>query len=167
MSQKRICRVHGGFTLIEAVVATVIVGMGIGMALTAITTATQTNGAGKRLTQAVFLVQEIREWTLRLPFQDPETPDNPPGPDDSSPQVFVDDLDDLMNVTYDSPRDGMGDQIYGMVGWSETISITWRDPNNLTETVTAGTSEVVYVQVEIFNHGTPVLKTGWLVTERE
>jgi len=166
--RKKLSSARGGFSLVEVAVATVIVGVGVTALMTALAAGTRTNRAGQELTQAVFLAQEIREWTLNLPFSDPDPADasNPPGPDSTSPQVFVDDLDDLMNVVYDPPRDGRGLAIAGMAGWSQTILLTWRNPSNLTSAVANGASDVIHVEVEIAHYGHPVLSTGWLVTRR-
>ncbi|RPI64127.1 MAG: type II secretion system protein [Planctomycetaceae bacterium] len=154
-----------GFTLIEVAIATVIIGLGVTALLTSIGAGTRANKGGQKLTQATFLAQEIREWTLRLPFKDTDAADasNPPGSDGYDPQTYVDDLDDLMNVTYNPPRDGRGQAITDMPGWSQTITMTWRNPANLASVVTAGTSKVVYVQVCVAYNAQPVLTTGWLV----
>jgi prepilin-type N-terminal cleavage/methylation domain-containing protein len=162
-------RVRGGFTLTEVAVATAIVGFGVAALMVSLAAGTRTNRASQQITQAVFLVQEIREWSLKLAFSDPDpnTESNPPGPDGTeNPQVFVDDLDDLMGVTYSPPRDGEGQPIPSMAGWSETLTLTWRDPDNLTSVVGIGSSDIIHVQVDIFNQGHPVLSTGWLVARR-
>jgi hypothetical protein len=133
----------------------------------AVASGSRVNGAGQDLNQAVFLAQEIREWTLTLPFVDPNHPTNPPGPDPGeNPQTFVNDLDDLMGVIFNPPRDGSGGAITNLPAWSQSIAITWRDPDHLTQTVTAGSSNVVHVEVTVSNQGTPVLTTGWLVAKR-
>jgi len=160
---------RGGFTLIEVAVATVVIGIGVTSLLLTVGSGTRINSAAQELTRAVFCAQEIREWTLKLPFSDtdPADMDNPPGPDGSNPQVFVDDLDDLMDVTYAPPRDGQGSPIADMVGWTQQITLTWRDPSDLLSTVEAGTSDVIYVSVQISRHGREVLTVGWLVTRRD
>jgi type II secretory pathway pseudopilin PulG len=169
MKRKQLRVASGGFTLIEAAIATVIVGVGVGVLLTGVAACTRVNSAGKELTQGVFLAQEVREWTLQLPFSDPDPGDqgSPPGPDGSDPQVFVDDLDDLMDVTYSPPRDARGHALDDMPDWSETLTLTWRDPDSLTAVVPPGASDVLYVEVEIRNQARPVVTTGWLVTRRE
>lgn len=161
-------RRHGGFTLIEAAIATVVVGMGIVALLHAMGAGTRVNHEGSSVTQAVFLGQEIREWTMQLPFSDLDPGDagNPPGSDGSDSQVFVDDLDDLMNVTYSPPRDGQGYVIDGMDGWYQTISIEWKDPANLTLTVPAGSTDTVSVTVTVGRNAHTALSTSWLVTRR-
>ena len=169
-------RAREGFTLIEVVVASGIIGLAVTALLIASLHGTRVNYASQQLTQAVFLAQEIREYIHDLPFSDPQPGDanNPPGPDGSSPQVFVDDLDDLMSVTYSPPRNGPfidmigadGWYMTGMDGWSQTITLTWRDPADLSAEVTAGTSDLIHVQVDIACDGDTLLTTGWLVARR-
>ena len=156
----------GGFTLIEVLMASAIVGIGMAALLTAAHSHTQANGRGRDVTQATFLAEGIREWTLTLPFRDPDTPDNSPGSDGSSPQVWVDDLDDLMDVTYSPPRDALGVEMSDLDNWSQTITMTWRDPANLETEVTAGSSNIVHVEVTIVHNSESVLTTSWLIVER-
>jgi hypothetical protein len=120
------------------------------------------------LTTAAILAQEIREWTLRLPLSDPDPGDagKPPGPDGTDPQTFVDDLDDLMDVTYSPPRDGLGQPINDMIGWAQHITLSWRDPRDLDSTVAIGSSDIIHVQVIITNNGQEVHRAGWLVSRR-
>lgn len=160
---------RGGFSLIEITVATAIIGIGVVALLICVSAGTSANYEGRRLTQATFLAQEIREWTLRLPFSDPdpEDEDNPPGSDSSDPQIFVDDLDDLMDITFSPPRDGMGLDIYDMSEWSETITMTWRSPTDLAATVTPGTSNVIHVELKLYKNGLLALTTGWIVVRRD
>ena len=74
-------RVRGGFTLIEVAVAIIVVGIAVVALMTAVAAGTRVSGADMNITQAAFIVQELREWTLRLPFSDPDASDalNPPG----------------------------------------------------------------------------------------
>ena len=156
-----------GFSLVEVAVATIIIGLGVAALMVSVGAGTRTNNEGMKLTEAVFLAQEMREWTLKLPFVDPNLPNSPPGPEGSeNPQVSVDDLDDLMNVTYSPPRNGQGSPITDMAGWSQHITITWQDENSLALTVSNGSSNFVYVEVRIAYQGQEVLTTGWLVARR-
>ncbi len=159
---------RGGFTLIEVVVATILVGLSLTAMMVSVRSNTRVNDAGTKLTQASFLAQEIREWTLTLPFRDQDVGDRgkPPGSDGTNPQTWVDDLDDLMNVTYCPPRDGQGFAITALPAWSQTITMTWRDPNDLGATVSAGTSDVIYVNVDVKHRNTVILSSGWLVTKK-
>ncbi len=155
-----------GFTLTEAAVASAIIGLGVAALLVSVASGTRANDAGKKLTQATFLAQEIREWTLKLPFSDldPADANNPPGPDGADPCDFVDDLDDLIDMTYAPPRDGRGLAIYDMSGWSQQIDLSWRHPSDLSTIVDPGNSDLIYVQVTVSWLNAETLKTGWLVT---
>jgi hypothetical protein len=173
----------GGFTLYEVLFAVMILGMGIAGVMMAMGSAADLNGEGIRMTKASFLAQQIREWTLDVPFRDPDTPDNPPGKDGLSPLSFVDDLDDLYvadGLTYSPPvSPPLGDYITGsdsdmapiyltnMTGWSQTIVMTWRSPNDPTQTVDPGDSDLIHVQVTISENGEDLLTTGWLIREND
>ena len=158
-----------GFSLVEVAIATALLGIGIAALVVASRSSTQVNAAGRDTTQATYLAQEVREWTLKLPFsdQDPGDAGNPPGPDGSDPQQFVDDLDDLMDVTYSPPRDAEGVPMYTLAGWSQHITLEWRAPDSLGTTVAPGSTDVVRVTVTVAHNGQTVLTTGWLVTRRE
>jgi len=160
-----------GFSLVESALAIVIVGIGIVALVASLGAASSINGAGRNLTRGVFLAQEVREWTLRLPFSDPDPGDanNPPGPDGTSPQVFVDDLDDLYNAAgllYSPPRDGAGQALSDLTGWSQKLTLTWRSPDNLLQTVSPGASDIVHVQVSVRLQGKEVFATNWIVARR-
>jgi len=157
-----------GFSLVEVMVAAALMGVGVAAVMIAMQSGTNVNAAGRDLTQACYLAQEIREWTLMLPFSDPDLADqgNPPGPDGSDPQVFVDDLDDLIGVTYSPPRDGNSNPIAELANWSQQIDLEWKDPDSLRSTVAPGSTDIIRVKVTIRHDDTPVLDTGWLVSRR-
>jgi prepilin-type N-terminal cleavage/methylation domain-containing protein len=161
---------HGvrGFTLIEAMIATAIIGVGVAALFVSLRAGTEVNSASGDLTQAVFLANEIRERTLQLPFSDPDEGDaaKPPGPDESDPHTFADDLDDLMDVTLSPPQDASGAPMNDLQGWSQTIKMTWRDPQDLATQVADGASDVIRVDVTIQRNGKVLTAMNWLVTRR-
>src|SRR5690242_21631839 len=65
------CRRRQGFTLIEAALAMVIIGMGVVALLELLTAGTMSTGAGTELTTAVNLANNIHEMSVYLPFNDP------------------------------------------------------------------------------------------------
>jgi len=152
-----------GFSLAEVVVATALIGLGLVALLVASAAGTRSSDGCRKLTEAVFLAQEIREWTLKLPFSDPQTPGAEPGLDSGESPDSVDDLDDLMNVTFSPPRDGQGSPLADMVGWSETITLTWRDPDDLQSTVAPGSSDIIHVQIDLAHQGRQMHAVGWFV----
>ena len=170
MSATRARRARKGFTLIEVAVATTIIGVGLAALLVSIGSSTRVNDIGGKMAQGTFLAQEIREWTLALPFSDPDAGDanNPPGPDGTDPHVFVDDVDDLMDVTYKPPRDGLGNEISSLPDWSQHITMGWRDPNDVARPAPhgPGSTDVIYVHVDVGYRDVTVYSTNWLVTRK-
>jgi hypothetical protein len=149
------------------VVSAALVGLGVAALLVTIQAGTRASQAGREITQATYLAQEIREWMLKLPFRDPQNPTNPAGPDPSDPTGFVDDVDDLMNATYSPPVNANGGTISGLVGWSQHITLEWKDPNALSGgSVPAGSSDVIRALVTVAHNGRTVLTAGWLVNRR-
>lgn len=157
-----------GFSLIEVAIATCIIGVGVTSLMALCQSCTQANEGGGQLSRAAFLAQEVREWTVRLPFSDPDEGDagNPLGADANDPAGSADDLDDLMNVTYDPPRNAHGTGITDMAGWSEQITLTWVNPGTLAA-VAPGGSDAVRVDVSIHYRGMHVFSTSWLVIRRQ
>jgi len=60
----------GGFTLIEAVFAVMIIGLGIAALMQLFASGTQVNHYGDSLSKAVFLAEELRAMTDDQPFND-------------------------------------------------------------------------------------------------
>lgn len=150
---------RNGFTLLEVMVATVIVGIGVAGMMAATQANTRVNGAGCDLTQATYLLGEIREWSMKLPFADPNNhapgTENPPN-----------DVSDFLNVTFSPPRDACGQQIASKIGWSQVVSAQWKDPASLQTSVAAGTSDVVRITVTIRHNSATVLASSWNVVRR-
>lgn len=156
-----------GFTLIEVAFAVCVVGLGIASLMAASGACSRARDGGDKLSQAVFLAQEVREWTVRLPFSDPDELDagNPPGADPYDVQGVVDDLDDLMDATFDPPRSGQGSPMGDMAGWSQAITLTWVNPETLAAAL-PGQTDAVRVEVSIGFKGANLFDAAWLVMRR-
>ena len=90
----------GGFTLIEAAMATVIIGVGVLAMIDAQTAFIRANVWSNHAASATFLANEIREYSRKLPRHDPVSGLvidggllHGWGPDEG--EVTVDDFDDL------------------------------------------------------------------------
>ena len=66
---KKLCLV-GGFTLVEVLIAVIFIGLAIASLLAANRATTQANGAAANLSRAEFLIEEIREFTAGLQYDD-------------------------------------------------------------------------------------------------
>ena len=61
---------NNGFTLIEALFAILLVGLAIASLMGANTAFTRSNGAGAELSTAEFLLEQVKELTATLPYDD-------------------------------------------------------------------------------------------------
>ena len=131
---------RAGFTLIEAALTTVIVGTGVLAMVAAQQTYLQKNTWAQRTGTAVLLANELRELTLTLPPHDPVTPENM-GAETGEGYVDVagvgtftfDDVDDFAGTisgagfgagrTFNPPINALQQQIDGLNGWSQFITV--------------------------------------------
>jgi prepilin-type N-terminal cleavage/methylation domain-containing protein len=162
--RNRTGRARGGFTLIEAAVATAIIGVGATALLVSVKSNTQANDGGRLLTDAVFLAQEIREWSMKLAFVDPQAPTAAAGADGNDNGV-PDDIDDLMGKSYCPPRDGQGNAMTGMNSWTQKVYVEYRDPADL-RVATAASRDVAAMKVEIYYCGRLIHTANWIAAKR-
>ena len=92
-----------GFSLIEVLIAILLVGLAIASLVGANSAFTQSNGAGTDLSTAEFLLEQVRELTALLPFVDPLTGTSTFGPETSETLTTYDDLDDFDNMIFSPP----------------------------------------------------------------
>ena len=135
-----------GFSLIEVAVATVIIGLGVTALLLSVGAGTRVNDNARELTQAAFLAGEVREWASNQTFANLSALASP--------------------TTFSPPQDGGGNTITDMAGWSQVISITWRDGVNLNNNVAVGSSKFINMQVQVFRGSQLMLATTALVVNR-
>lgn len=154
---RQIRRSRSGFTLIEAALTMVIVGVGVLAMVSAQQAYHQKNDWAQRTGTAQMLANEVRELTLTLPHHDPITGDANLGPESNEvsttpdPQVDVanyDDLDDFAGavtgagygggVTFNPPINGLRLDIEGLDQWSQVVTVENVFPDNLV----AGPSDI-------------------------
>ena len=94
-----------GFSLIEVLIATILVGMAIAALVAANSSFTMANDAGSDLSTAEFLIEQIRELTMMLPLVDPDASTwTVLGPESGEADVSAyDDVDDFDGATFSPP----------------------------------------------------------------
>lgn len=142
--ERRVARGRG-FSLIEVALSTAIIGLGVSALMVSVGSGTRVNEGAQKTTQASFLAGEVREWASNLPY------DTLAG--FASP------------VTYDPPRDGNGNAITGMTGWSQKVTITWLNPADIAAPSNVAT-DVTNVQVQVLHNGAEQLSASFLVARR-
>lgn len=129
-----------GFTLIEASMTTVIIGVGVLAMMELLASGTVSNVRGTEMTTAVNLAKNIRELSLQ--------------------KTFVE-LPAMNNATHNPPIDSRGVGLTDMAGWSQEIKVESVDPNLLTTPLPATTPEALRVTATINRNGRKVCDLQW------
>lgn len=162
-SAARRSRRRGGYMLIEAALAIVIVGVAVVALLAVIHAGTKANAASRELTRATYLAQEIRELIAPLPS---EEEGGGFGPEAGESLSTYDDIDDFQDVTFspaiNSQRQTLTDAHWD--GWSQKVTVENVDPNYLAghQTLPGGSTDMMRVTVEIYRDNRFVHRISWL-----
>lgn len=118
-----------GFTLIEAALAILIVGVGVLAIVQAEQAYQQQNIYSQKMGTALMLANELREVTLHMPKRDPQAGAQNWGPEpDEQGVAQYNDLDDFDGpngdgLTISPPVDAMRETIPGMDGWTQHVTV--------------------------------------------
>ncbi|MBQ72600.1 MAG: hypothetical protein CMJ67_06810 [Planctomycetaceae bacterium] len=148
-----------GFTLIEAALATVIVGTGVLAIVFAQQTFHKQNDWAQRSAVAMRLAGEIREMAINLPRHDPVTGVDFWGPEaEEMSLVDWDDVDDLDEAIFSAdigngPINALRETLPDFQGWRQRAVVVNVDPFDLNTTVPDGTSDMLRVTVFVEYQG--------------
>ncbi len=112
-----------GFTLIEASLTIIIVGVGVMSMMQLLGTSTEQNRRGANMTTATHLAEHVREAMAGLSFSDPNSGRKYWGPEAGQTLATYDDLDDFDGVTLSSPIDSMRNDLADQSQYSQVISV--------------------------------------------
>lgn len=160
--RRALCR-RRGFTLLEAALATMIVGTGVVALLQLLAAGTMSTEAGTELTTAVNLANNIHEISVYLPFNDPGSGGSTTTKEAGGPGNY-NDIWDLNGDTYSPPLDARRQPISGYSNWAQQVTVQSVAPDNLTVTrpnsVTIPTARVT---VTITHNGRTIYSESWIV----
>jgi prepilin-type N-terminal cleavage/methylation domain-containing protein len=135
-----------GFTLIEAAIVTVIVGVGTVAMIQLLAAGSMANGHSHELTTGMNLANNVREMTQTMAFSD----------------VLA-----LNNKTYDPAVDAMQQPVTSLSGWKQQVAATRVVENAVTVTTTATDSNIARVTVAALHNNEKVCEVSWLVVRTE
>lgn len=115
--------VRRGFTLMEAALATVIVGVGVVAAAQLFGLCSQQNMHSARATVAMMLANNIQETMSGLSFVDPQTGSMVYGSEPGETLATWDDLDDFDNRTFNPPIDARRQPISDMDQYTQVVTV--------------------------------------------
>lgn len=166
-----------GFSLIEVLIATVLVGMAIAALVAANGSFSMANVAGADLSTAEFLVEQIRELTTMLPVVDPAVS---PGAavtvlgleagesfDDlvNHPLDDVDDFDGFNSASLGAPISAQGTTLTNLSAFSQQVTVQKLNPSNFDEVWADDhnpSSNFVRITVSILENGRPISSASWI-----
>ncbi|HRK31656.1 MAG TPA: hypothetical protein PLD59_11305 [Tepidisphaeraceae bacterium] len=120
-----------GFTLIEAALATIIVGTGVLAAVELFGVCAKQNMHGTHSTVAIMLSTNVQEAMGLLSFRDPQLGGATFGPETGETLASYDDLDDFNNLTLSPPIDANRQPIAELGQYSQLITVRPVYPNQL------------------------------------
>jgi len=134
-------KTRGGFTLIEALFASLLLGLVVAALAAASGSFTMANGYGVDLTTAEFLIEEVRERTANI------------------------DVDTLLasydGQTFSPPVDVSGAEMTDFSQFSQQVEIDYVESGNFANTVT-GPTDFVRVTVTVTKGSQPISNTSWI-----
>ena len=132
---------NSGFSLVEVLIAVMLIGLAVAALVAANAALTKANGAGTELSNAEFLIGEIAELTALLPY---------------------DDLDDFDDASFSPPINSERAPLNDSAGFSQQITVENVSPSNFELVVGDGTTDFVRVSVKIFLNARQISSASWL-----
>ena len=155
-----------GFTLIEALVATAIIGIAIAALLVSNVSHSQANAYGMNTSTAEFLIEEIRAMTTPLDVVDPNTGTATFGIESGESSLAdYDDLDDFDDLTFSPPVNVNGTILNDFSQYSQIITVVNVDAGDFTSVIADHGSSIVRVSVSIVMNGKEISSTSWIRAE--
>jgi len=157
-----------GFTLVEVLIATLLVGLSIAALVAANGSFSMANATGADLSTAEFLSEQIRELTMMLPVADPcATTWTVLGPETGETGVTVyddvDDFDGFNSASLGAPISAQRTPLTDLAFFSQQVTVQKLDPSNFDAIWTdASTSNFVRVTVNILENGRRISSTSWI-----
>jgi hypothetical protein len=151
----------GGFSLIEVLIATLLVGLAIVSLVAANIAFTKTNGAGVDLSTAEFLIEQIRELTVLLAVVDPQSGTATFGPEEATLAGY-DDLDDFNGANFSPPISANRTVLNAFAGFRQRITVENVSPSNFEQVVAHHSSPFVRVTVKVFLNSEEISSASWI-----
>ena len=154
-----------GFSLVEVLIAVVLVGLSITALVVANNSFTQANSFGADLSTAEFLVEQIRELTILLPVVDPETTTATFGPEpEEAGLASYDDIDDFDGATFSPPISASANRavLNDLAGFSQEVTVQNLSPSNFDTVVADHSSPFIRITVNVRQNGELISSTNWI-----
>lgn len=152
---RRPARRSAGFSLIEVVISTMLVGLVLVGAVQALGGLVRGRASVAELDRAKVLATDLLAEVLENEYADPDEPPvfGAESSENSATRAAFDDIDDFQSWDATPPVDRAGAALANGAGWRRKVVVDYVDPNNLNATV-VGDQGVKRIQVEVYKDGT-------------
>jgi prepilin-type N-terminal cleavage/methylation domain-containing protein len=126
------CARRRGFSLLEAIIAVVLVGVVLLAAFHVLGGTTKSAHLSAQRGTGLLLAEELMAEVLPLAYADPDqTPVFGPETGETvTGRNAFDDVDDYAGWETSPPRQRDGTILTGYTGWKRTVNVVWADPNS-------------------------------------
>ncbi len=155
---------RSGFSLIETLIAIVLVGLAMASLLAANGAFTRANGAGTDLSTAEFLVEQIRELSALLAVIDPESETAVFGVESGEALSTYDDIDDLDGANFSPPIGANRSPLTELATFSQQVTVQNVNASNFEQVVADHGSAFVRVTVRVYLNSREISAARWLRT---
>ena len=160
-NKMRDVRHENGFSLIEVLIAILLVGLAIVALVTASGSFTIANGAGADLSTAEFLIEQIRELTTLLPVVDPESATATFGPEEAGLAGY-DDLDDFSGAGFSPPISADRQVLNDFAAFTQQITVENVSGADFEQVVGDHLSPFVRVTVRVVLNSKEISSASWI-----
>ena len=159
-----------GFSLIEVMIATLLIGLSIAALVAANGSFSMANATGADLSTAEFLTEQIRELTTMLPAVDPAVPAGTPvtvlGPEAGETLATYDDVDDFDgfdSLSLGAPISAQRATLPALNAFRQQVIVQKINPSNFDQVWADNTtSNFIRVTVTILQNGRQISSASWI-----
>jgi type II secretory pathway pseudopilin PulG len=159
---------RGGFTLIEAAMTTVIIGVGCVAMLRLLGAGTLANNDGAELTTGMNLAGNIRELLTGVHYSDPTSPSHWGAESGETSATAYNDLDDFDGKSFSPPIDARRQSLGSNYSdWTQSVKIETIKPDSLSTTIshlnlTPDLRPTCRCTVTVTHNGKTVYTQNWI-----
>lgn len=154
-------QLNSGFSLIEVLIAIILIGLAIASLIAANSSFTEANAAGTNLSTADFLLEQIRELTILLPVIDPNDGTSTFGPEEVSLADY-DDLDDFDGANFSPPISADREVLNDFAAFSQQVTVENVNAADFEQVVSDHYSFFVRVTVKVFLNSREIISASWI-----
>ena len=161
-NEHRASSIENAFSLIEVLIAIMLVGFAVVSLVVANGAFTKANAGGVNLSTAEFLVEQIRELAILLPVVDPESGVSTFGPETGEALADYDDLDDFDGASFSPPISANRNLLNNFAAFTQQITVENVSASDFEQVVVDHDSHFVRVTVKVLLSSREITSTSWL-----